>query len=559
VSPHQYVKPQDGCRYVAHMSQVPPEPAQAIDDEALATFYGQEFLDYAFNGRRLEDSLNAPTFFEHSQSLLKAVLGAATPEQGALNQRLQVVFVLGQVQENGLNLAQTLHSGNGGILPEVANTDPLVAHLTRLALAIFPILSIPRPDPGNWPGESSDISVLLNVHPEYRSFLSAILEDSALSALFSKAHGALPEKTEDLYGISMNAIWSSGMGGGTQLVMLPTAALEYTRLWMRLNENDAGAVEKATTSVIDLMRKLASKRKTSVPVVVGLGNLNLDKGQEISLSGGRVVDAAPLRGFYGAIGGETTSLLILDAELSILDIFDGEEAKSDDGEPAIFRRMTHRRPAIDAASRALDREIVRARLAITLGSAEGKQYAPVVRSRWTPNPFFAGGGGWSGVPAGLTIPGDSLVDKDGADAIAEWSRRLVGLPESIWLGARRLVGAIADRIDPLDAFIDAVVCWENLLGAEAEVSFRLCAGMALLLEPENPEKRAELFSEMRELYGVRSGLVHGSREPSDAKAAEYRSRAIELALSAMRCLFDHPELLEAKSSSERNRRLVIGA
>lgn len=310
--------------------------------------------------------------------------------------------------------------------------------------------------------------------------------------------------------------------------------------------------------MVSLMRKLARDRRASIPMVISLGNIELGEVESVPLNGGRIVSAALLRGSYSAVDSESTSLLILDTEISILDVLDTEEGASGAAGSEMMRRLAHRRATIDASARVLEREIVRARLAIALGSPDGQQYAPVVRARWMPNPFFAGGGAWSHAPAIRTIQASVPVDEGSAALISEWSQRLAALPESLWLGARRLVGAIADRIDALDAFVDAVVCWENLLGADAEVSFRLCAGLALILEPEDLTARAALYRELRELYNVRSGLVHGSREPSHHQAAEYRSRAIDVALKAVRAVFGRPDLLEAKDSNERNRRLLMG-
>lgn len=211
--------------YVVRMSEVPIEPGQIIDDETLTAFYGKEFLDYVLNGRGIDDAENAPARFQQSRMILAAIFKASRSGHDDLNKRIQAVFALGRTQENGLTLAQSLRVGNGGYLPEVTSADPLVGSLARLALATFPIMSIPHPEPEGWQDDISDMGILVNLHPEYASFLSALANDSDLIALFLTEKGGLAGRVGDLYRISMNAIWSNGMGGGIQLVMQPTAAL----------------------------------------------------------------------------------------------------------------------------------------------------------------------------------------------------------------------------------------------------------------------------------------------------------------------------------------------
>lgn len=527
-------------------------------DEEVTSFYGEHFLRYVLNGQPFGEVSSGPSFHNHSRSVLAAVLDGASQEHGALNQRVQVLYTLGIVQANGLNVAQSLRVGNGGTLPEVETNDALVAPLTRLALATFPLLHIPLVESDGWPNRSMDISLLINSHPDYQTTMEALLSDGDIGSFFPSAGGRLPTDTETLYGLTMSAVWSTGVAGGLQLVMLPAAILDYIRLQVRLGGHDEASPEAAVAETVALMRQVSRTKRAPAPVVIGLGNVRVPSGQAVRLAGGTLLPREDLDEVALGVSEQTSSFLVLDAELGLFDVLGAEDLEHRGDRPAVFSRLEHRRPLIDAAARALDREVVRARLAIALASPDDKRTAPVVRYRWTPNPFLLGSG-WSGLTASLQVFEEWTID--GADAIRvrDWSQRLASLPDSMWLGARRLVGAMAERIDPLDAFVDAVVCWENLFGAETEVSFRVSAALATLLEPQRPMERAALFAEVRELYNVRSGLVHGSREPSELKAAQFRERAIELALAAMRAVFDRPDLLEAKNASERNRRLLIGA
>lgn len=51
---------------------------------------------------------------------------------------------------------------------------------------------------------------------------------------------------------------------------------------------------------------------------------------------------------------------------------------------------------------------------------------------------------------------------------------------SINIAINRLLSATCMRYSPDDMLIDAVMCWENIIGSEYEVSFKVCASMAKL-------------------------------------------------------------------------------
>ena len=53
------------------------------------------------------------------------------------------------------------------------------------------------------------------------------------------------------------------------------------------------------------------------------------------------------------------------------------------------------------------------------------------------------------------------------------------------------------------------MCWENIIGSEHEVTFKVCASMAKLLS-ENNNDRNLIFKELKTIYNERSELVHGN-------------------------------------------------
>jgi len=225
------------------------------------------------------------------------------------------------------------------------------------------------------------------------------------------------------------------------------------------------------------------------------------------------------------------------------------------------RRWIHRQPQIESSQRSAIQELTRARLAMTLASSSEQIIAPVIRSTSRLFPLSAGSASWSlSALLNTTSPfGECVLDHDSVSRIQNAAAAVANWPRSLWLGARRLISAVSERFDPTDAFVDAVICWENFVGTgDGEVTFRVCGAMAILLEPDDVAGRAALFDELRTLYRVRSGLVHGDREPSPAEALGQRDRAVRLAIKAIGAVAREDRLREAKDSNSRSRILFLG-
>jgi hypothetical protein len=123
---------------------------------------------------------------------------------------------------------------------------------------------------------------------------------------------------------------------------------------------------------------------------------------------------------------------------------------------------------------------------------------------------------------------------------------------------RRTLAAVSDRTDLLDGFIDAVMAWENMFSDRPETNLRVCGAIAWLLEPDTYERRSRLFSELKDLYGKRSNLVHGALEtvPDPARC---RDRAVRIAVECMKRLYADEQLLHVKESGERGGMILLGA
>ncbi len=142
------------------------------------------------------------------------------------------------------------------------------------------------------------------------------------------------------------------------------------------------------------------------------------------------------------------------------------------------------------------------------------------------------------------------------ESFEEWAR-IVGdchCP-TVDISARRLVSAVAHRFDPIDALVDAVMVWENLLGTADEVTFRVTAAIAKALERDFPKRKA-LRTELGKIYRSRSAIVHGDSVKLDT-VYRHAARAIDIAIMLLRNFYRRgPEWL-AQKSGDRNERLLI--
>ena len=130
-------------------------------------------------------------------------------------------------------------------------------------------------------------------------------------------------------------------------------------------------------------------------------------------------------------------------------------------------------------------------------------------------------------------------------------------PQSCKINNRTLLAAL-ERRDPSDALLDAVIAWENLVGAdEGETTLRITTSLAWLLTSRATDRDA-MQKKLRDLYRLRSRIVHGSTKITPRDAAERYQEALSITFAALRVLFQkRPDLLQETTSSARSRRLML--
>jgi hypothetical protein len=193
-------------------------------------------------------------------------------------------------------------------------------------------------------------------------------------------------------------------------------------------------------------------------------------------------------------------------------------------------------------------------LACALAAPE-QRLAPVVVWSMRLVPFWPNWG-YSWPWAILDLPSESRADEATLRSIEEWCRTVDREHHSsVDTAARRVVTAISSRADRADALIDAVMAWENLVGTSEETTFRVTAALAKLIE-ERPEYRREKQRALRDVYRIRSQVVHGAT-PESQRVTEAAEEAITVALEALRRSYRLGTEWLALSSIERADRLLL--
>jgi Apea-like HEPN len=91
------------------------------------------------------------------------------------------------------------------------------------------------------------------------------------------------------------------------------------------------------------------------------------------------------------------------------------------------------------------------------------------------------------------------------------------------------------RFSPIDSLVDAIVGLEALLNTEksGEVALRIPMNFSTLVEPELKFKH---FQELRDLYSLRSKIVHGNSNSDSFKVGEANVTLQEAAQTARHLL-----------------------
>lgn len=138
-----------------------------------------------------------------------------------------------------------------------------------------------------------------------------------------------------------------------------------------------------------------------------------------------------------------------------------------------------------------------------------------------------------------------------------WARRLNdNRSAKLEIAERRLVSAVAQRLDRADALIDAVIIRESLVGTRNDTVFRVTAALAKLLE-RDPAARVAMRKKLSDVYNTRSRVIHGDLV-DHASVSKASAEAIDISIRAIGALHDRSGEWLTMDSSRRADQLILG-
>jgi hypothetical protein len=431
--------------------------------------------------------------------------------------------------------------------------------LIAIATDVYPLCLLPQADDDHFGfrfGPSLTTPVFR--HPQTEVFQAAVMQDATLKRLF-------PEENEQSgrYGTVHR---STGMGGGIQLSMLAPGLLENA--WQAATQIDSdvslAVYVRAALQQLDAIQRAVQGKRMTVKALVGVTGLRLPENVSVDLPWGRLrgVTESDRRLVPPGLGGQLNATTEDGQQITIdyagdvvmeMDVpykIKFGDVQSVEGWPTdlVSQEMTEQR-------------LETLRLALLLSTRRSAQ--PIALGTWSVylDPLAIGGHGSSWRDPRKARPLMPIaLSKAEANKWGEWIRLIdERRVKNIDVAIRRTLFATADRLDPNDGLVDAVIALENLVGSrQGEPTLRIATALAWLLG-RNATERQEIRSQVNALYKTRSDIVHGGPPLNPQEIHEKYQEALDIAIRALRAIFrNRAELLsECKDSTERSLRLIL--
>jgi hypothetical protein len=369
-------------------------------------------------------------------------------------------------------------------------------------------------------------------HPARRRFDGA-LDDDELSALFPAGDAGY-------------VFLSTGEGGHISRELLAPLLVAGAGNQLRALQETFSADELADEAelLLDRVKRLVRGEEVEFPAVSLFGGVGIAPGVNVELPWGVLAYPTQWANTW-AEWSRADLMLVCDVPVRVAVVEPGENPWPPP-EMAELSEQAHDR---------LDRLEHRTALTLLLGMT-GK--SAVVRLwRSVLGPLFGQGFSTRGGNPGPLFGTQAHIDAAAAKSLSAWGELLEARHEPrLDIAVDRLISSVTTRHDPGDALIDAVIALEAVFAGtdQGELSFRISAALASLLEPSDPEARGSVFREARAMYAARSKIVHGQAPPTP-EAGAVRDRAFELGTRALATLYEHhPDLL---GDDARSRSLIL--
>lgn len=526
----------------------------------LQITYGEQFLRYVLaipEGKNFPEDISPAA--EQVVNFLTALTSKLPLDEdgGTISASMTLSSQLSQyVPEQPTVLAHQLRAWSGGEVAAVPeSSDPVLEHLNRVAHDLWPIYLLPPPSSHGpklfWLSSRAN----LFQYPFLNELLTAFLNDDSLSKLFPGAELTdIDNEWSSAFNVQSHWIMNAGSGGSQQLFTVVGNLLSdaVVRTLLRHGKLDHDEMISSASESLDTLRQLADGMIVDVPTIIGFSGVQLEEGTEIGLTTGTVRQIRPVeRDIILNQAHSVSAVIETTFPLQILEVSEFDPA--DDNWYKKYQKYNSR---MEEAQRTFQHGIDQIRLSILLSSREEEYLGSNEVGRFVADPTRPGG--FSTWAMDARIPASFVLAGEQKQEVVSWYRLVaVKHPESLDIAMKRLLSSASTRFDSHDAFIDALIVWENAFGTKQETTFRVTGALAKLIEPDDFSKRNILQKELSALYGVRSALIHGGKEPSAARSLEYRQRSIGIAIDCLRKLYkDRPDLL-AINSEERSKILLL--
>jgi hypothetical protein len=429
-----------------------------------------------------------------------------------------------------------------GMLARVTG-DPVVAALSEVAAFMFPTVYAPdvQVGPTSLPNPEvvRQIYADENADPAYARAVDAIGEDPALAPLLGEGEQHGPWSSGAIIGSDVGRSWLI-----QSRTFLPGTLVQNAARLVVAKGLPTGSLEPLLDELGPLVlsvRRLAAGQPDEVPVLMAFHGIGIAEGVTLATPWGSLRAPFASEREQRPFGSSSPSAIL---ETTV---------------PVRWKLGEHGAPIsreLEAIGTHPDLLALTALLALGRGSPLRWLWRATLVPLQPPGNEYVGGAtdtSWADPPAPDPLTEEQL------DGLAAWADRVARFYHpSIAVAMRRTLSAVAERRSSAeDTLIDAVIAWENLFGTggTSEMTFRVTTALALLLEPD-PTSRPALRKELSKVYDLRSKVAHGGEVRSKDHLGERKDRAIDVAIEALRALFEiHPLLL---SEPERGMRLILG-
>lgn len=450
------------------------------------------------------------------------------------------------LDDEGYTWFERVRKSVNGRLP-VKTGDALTDSLSRLVFNALLLEYTPNAEEDRFSIAASFSDSQLCTH-----VASAFLADPDLTSLFPGA-SSQPDAKGQIQATSL-ITWLPGGGGTTHLTILIGNMVEQTLARMRFqNALREEHIVDFVRETLDQVRHFARGEEVDILVLTGLNGVSTTDAINRETWGLRPSTGLAISDIPGPGHARPKSVLwttvphrLLSCHRADIDekqassLFESYSKLHRDFQPAFTRRIMTLQFGL---------------LAWSINRPEGQTVNVQASSPWSLFPVTMAQPPW--VDETTIRLGETVLDASDLVVIADIVDEVGDANPKLDISLKRMIRIASERRDPADALIDAVIAWENMLGSKSETTFKVCASLACLLEPDHEERRLKLFAKANEIYNLRSALIHGTEDSDTDSANKLAQEALLLAVRAFRRINSDSKLAEMRSSS-RAKTVLLG-